>query len=112
MRYGFALTTAGIVAAAGIVGTLALKMASYRSTAGLVIHRTNSVAAPTCFEYFVTPSCQPPTVPTDGLFPVCGRTVTANLPLTGVVWLAEQAYGQLRMNAALPESNAFPASPS
>ena len=34
-------------------------------------------------------------------------TVTSNLPLTAVVWLAAYAYGQLRRNAALPLSNAF-----
>src|SRR5690349_6802160 len=60
-----------------------------------------------CFEYFDTASCQPPTVPTDAFLPVCGSTVTSNLPLTGVVWFAAYAYGQLRMNAALPEANAL-----
>jgi hypothetical protein len=45
------------------------------------------MAASWFLENLDTPSCQPPTVPTDGLLPVCGRTVTSNLPLTGPVWL-------------------------
>src|SRR5690242_3582235 len=87
-------------------------MASYGAAAGLVIQRTDWVTAPACFEHFDTPSCQPPTVPTAALFPLCATTVTPNLSLTGVVRLAEYAYGQLRMNAAFPESNAFRASSS
>src|SRR5437763_5722351 len=67
--------------------------------------RTNSIEAALCFEYFETPSCQPPTVPTDGPFAPCGSTVTLNLPFTGVVWLAEYAYGQFRMNIASPAAN-------
>src|SRR5215207_510174 len=64
------------------------------------------------FENLDTPSCQPPTVPTEGAPAPCGRTVTSNLPLTGVSWFAEYAYGQLRRKAALPLANALRASSS
>src|SRR5256714_14867911 len=78
----------------------------------MVRYPTSAVAAPLCFEYFETPSCQPPTVPTEWPPVACGRTVTLNFPSTGVPLLAEYAYGQLRMKAALPASKAFRASSS
>ena len=62
-------------------------MALNFSTGALVRYRTSSIAAALFFENDETPSCQPPTVPTDGLLPDFGRTVTSNLPLTGPVWL-------------------------
>src|SRR5262245_21733594 len=110
--HGLTFRTAGSFATAGMVGTLLLKIASYRSTAGLVRYLTSSTAASGCFEKLDTPSCQPPTVPTGAFAPVRGSVVTSNLPLTGPVWPIAYAYGQLRMNAALPAVKACSASPS
>src|SRR6266496_5482931 len=73
------------------------------------------MAASWCFEYLLIASCQPPTVPTAWPPELCGSVVTLNFP-TIFDWLgsvpSEYAYGQLRMNAALPARNAVCASPS
>src|SRR3954454_5190478 len=72
------------------------------------------MAASTCFEYLFTASCQPPTVPTEEPEP-CGSVVTLNFPTTFDCFgsaPSEYAYGQFRMNAALPARKAVCASPS
>src|SRR4026207_612223 len=79
-RYGFTFTTAGSLATAGMVGTLVLVIASNFCTGALVMSRAHSHDASTCFEYLFTPSCHPPTVPTDWPPGPCGRTVTLNFP--------------------------------
>src|SRR5690242_3233915 len=83
-------------------------------SSGPVRYFTRSTAISGCVEYFDTPSCQPPSVPVDlPSAPPLGSAITPTLPLIGLslAFTSDQAYGQLRMNTALPDWKA-PRAPS
>ena len=70
------------------------------------MYSASEAAASTFFEYLLTASCQPPRVAAflaPGPVPA-GSAATPILSLIGLsaAWPSDQAYGQLRMNAALP----------
>src|SRR5256885_16775015 len=81
----------------------------------LVRYITRSAAASGFFEYFDTASCQPPSVPAlRPAAPPLGNGAMPTLPCTGLSapCASDQAYGQLRMKAALPLWNTPRASSS
>src|SRR5262245_32860705 len=84
-------------------------------SAALVRYSTKSVASFWFFEYFETASCQPPNVAAwRPVAPPLGSATTPTLSLIGLSALFARfhAYGQLRMNTALPDWNTPRASSS
>src|SRR5215211_4668219 len=81
------------------------------SSSGEHMYLTNSIAASWFGEYLETISCQPPSVAAcvaPSPSPI-GNWATPTFPTSGesAAWVTEKAYGQLRMNAALPGANAL-----
>src|SRR4051794_26972883 len=81
------------------------------SSSGEHMYLTNSMAASWFGEYLETINCQPPRVAACVAFSPspCGNCTTPTLPTRGEsgACVTEKAYGQLRMNAALPGAKAL-----
>src|SRR4051795_11860251 len=97
-----------------MVGLYEAPIARAFCTCALVMYITRSAAASGFFEYFDTASCQPPSVADRLPSGPCGSAATPTLPLIGLSACcdSDHAYGQLRMNAALPFWNTPRASSS
>src|SRR5215471_16577533 len=98
-----------------MVGLYDPSMARRFCSAVLVRYITRSAASFWFFEYFDTASCQPPSVAAlRPPVPPFGSATTPTLSLIGLSALLARvhAYGQLRMNTALPDWNTPRASSS
>src|SRR5512138_4046642 len=98
-----------------MVGLMLISSAARFCSPVLARYMARSTACFLFFVYLLTAQFQPPSVP---VFlppgPPLGSAVTPTFPLTGLSPPCEsaQAYGQLRMNTALPDWNAPRASSS
>src|SRR3977135_140061 len=98
-----------------MVGLKLTSMAARFCSSGLGRYLARSTAALVFFEYLFTAQFQPPRV--TGFCrsgPPCRTALTPTFPFVGLsgAWESAHAYGQLRMNTALPDWNAPRASSS